>query len=441
MTRKQWVNFPAKDTTILSKKVVRSKYVDGDVESEHVMGPTVYVKVRYKKDGTQVPVTLTVEASKANAKYSETERNHSSGVYGPTIESATGIGHKGVAKFHVKLTPAGGDRYRFKAKSKKGTELVCKDEVETRRKLYYQIIRMKGAADISAADLSLVEKEFWNPAKKVYLKLEQYSPGGTILDLENFDDTDKTVLNRVRDAARAAYDSSKAPFSVAVLIVNKNCIPEWGKFPFFFKPDGGAFHLPIDKQLFCYADPAVSWFWSATFTPMIGKPVALSQASFRPIDPYTLEVDTASLPRSTGNLEVIVRVVDIQGMGLSLPSENLVTVASKRLDGSRVPSSTMAGILVHEIGHKIGMVPGPQGDRDLDEQSSYYHGRGHSGGHCRHPSPLLDNYLGARPKPPPGCTMFGDIRTNTTKFCALCETSLRKLDLSPERKVGIANQF
>jgi hypothetical protein len=177
------------------------------------------------------------------------------------------------------------------------------------------------------------------------------------------------------------------------------------------------------------------------FRPMIGKPVAISSANVRPIDHHTLAVDTSSLPRSTGEISAVVLVVDIQGMGLSLPTENLVTVASQRLDGTRVPSDTMAGILVHEIGHKIGMVPGPQGDPDLDEQSSYYDGRGHSGGHCRHPAPLLGDYRGARPTPAPECTMFGDIRTKTTKFCALCETSVRKLDISPQRKIGIANQF
>src|SRR4030095_2910956 len=87
VTRKQWVNFPEKDTTILSQNVVRSDYVDRDIETVDVMGPTVYVKVRYKKDGTTVPVTLSVERNGENAKYSDTEKGSAPGVYGPTIES------------------------------------------------------------------------------------------------------------------------------------------------------------------------------------------------------------------------------------------------------------------------------------------------------------------------------------------------------------------
>jgi hypothetical protein len=100
--------------------------------------------------------------------------------------------------------------------------------------------------------------------------------------------------------------------------------------------------------------------------------------------------------------------------------------------------------MAHEVGHKLGMVPGPQGDPDLDEQATYYDGRGHKGGHCRHPArtptPLEPDYR-VLLVPAPTCTMFGDIRAETMLFCPDCQASLRKLDVSPDRKVGIAKQF
>ena len=441
MSRKQWVNFPPHDMLIGAKNVVRSKYVDDDVSNVDVMGPNVYVKVRYKKSGATVPVEVTLESDGANAKYSAAEQNSAPGVYGPTIDSATGVGIDGEAKFHVRLTPAGGDRYKIKAKSKKGTELVCKEEIETRRKLYYQVIRMAGAGSISASDLARVEKEFWNPAKKVYIKLEQYSPGGTIFDLENFDDTHKPTLRRVRDAARAVFDTSKAPFSIAVVIVNKNCIPKWESKWRTGTITGSAVNVPLDRPLFYYADPSVPWFGTMTYTPEKGPSISIPSHWVAPADEYTVTVDARKLPKGRAMISYELLIVDFEGMGLSIPTENLVTVSSRGLRGKKVSSRTMAGILVHEIGHKLGMVPGRQGDRDLDEQSSYYDGRGHAGGHCRHPAPLLDDYRGSRPIPPPECTMFGDIRTQTTKFCSLCEQSIRKLDVSPHRKHGIATMF
>lgn len=100
----------------------------------------------------------------------------------------------------------------------------------------------------------------------------------------------------------------------------------------------------------------------------------------------------------------------------------------------------MAAIMVHEVGHKIGMVPGPQGDHDLDQQASYYDAHGHHGGHCHHGAPLVD-YATVVPATAPTCTMFGDTRTHTLRFCPDCLPSVRKLDVSPDRKVGIAHQF
>jgi hypothetical protein len=362
-------------------------------------------------------------------------------VYGPTIESATGIGTNGVAKFHVKLTPAGGDRYKFKAKSSKGTVLVCKDEIETRRKLYYQVIAMSGASKLSKGDLSAVEDEFWNPKKKVYLQLEQYSPGATILNLLNFNDEDASVRNAVKDAARAVYDRSKAPFAAVVVLVNKNCIPrsETGKLAAV--ADGSEVFVDLIDPLFTYADPAEQWFVGMTFTPNGGAATSVPSSCIRPDGFWRLGIDTSKLPQGPGLFDYTVVIVGIVGMGLSLTSENLVTVASRSVDNSKVPTRTMAAILVHELGHKIGMVPGPEGDTTLDEQGSYYDNRGHSGGHCRNPAPLQAQMDDPSLAPAPKCTMFGDIRTNTQHFCSLCVVSVRKLDVSPERKPGIENQF
>ena len=300
---------------------------------------------------------------------------------------------------------------------------------------------MKRASNLPGAMLTRFENQFWRDPEKAYIKLEQYGPGKTIANRANFDDYDNKVLAAVKRAARKEYDKSKAPFAVAVVIVNKNCNPgnEIGSIPVVFS--GGKYQLNLRKTLFHFADPAVTWLQSMSFTTTGGHSTAIKRASLKPVSEKRIEIDTATLPHGAGTLDYRLTIVQIKGMGLSLPTENLVTVASRHLDGTRVPADTMAAVLAHEVGHKIGMVPGPEGDHDLDRQSSYYDHRGHYGPHCRYPAPLVPNYDIANPLPAPTCTMFGDIRTNTCVFCPKCIKSVRKLDVSPERKVGIAKQF
>jgi hypothetical protein len=440
--RLQWVNFPDADKVIGATHVVRSKYTDGDVTTVNAMSSKLYVGVKFEKKEKLSAATLTIKPDGGNAAYSATEKAHPSGVYAPGLTSACTINKNGFARFPVNVTPAGGDVFEFEAKSSKGTVKKYSQKVETRRKLYYQIIKMRKAAGLSGAMTGRVERQYWKESAKHYIKFEQYASGRTIPNRVNFDDTDNGVETAVKDAARKKYDKSKAPFAVVVVIVNKNCIPgnESLTVPAVF--NGGKYLLATLKRLFWYADRAVAWFHGMTFTPAGGGvPVPIPLASITIKGPKLLEIDTAALPHAAGNLQYSITIIDIVGMGLSLPNENLVTVACRSWDGSPVPAGTMAAIMTHEVGHKVGMVPGPQGDPDIDRQGSYYDGRGHSGPHCRHPAPLLPAYQGSSPAPPPSCTMFGDVRTKTVVFCTNCQKSVRKLDVSPDRKVGIANQF
>ena len=439
--RLQWVNYPDADKQIGTINVKRSKLVDSDVGSVNVMSTTVYVRVKFKKKDGNLPATLTIKPNGGNAPYTATEKANTPGIYAPGVTSLTTVGSNGIAKFPVKVTPAGGDRFTFEAKSQKGTVVKCPDEIETRRKLYYQVVRMSRASGLSGAMLSRFQDQFWKPAKKLYIKLQQYSAGKTIANRVNFDDTDGAVAAAVKTAARAVYNKSKAPYSVLAILVNKNCIPAWEiqSVPVAF--NGTPYDLALGMPLFHFADPAVAWFSYMTFTPAGAGPIAIAQASVTIVNQMTLQIDTSALPHGNGTLDYKVKIVEIEGMGLSLPTENLVTVATRNLDGTKVPAGTIAAILTHEVGHKIGMVPGPQGDPDLDQQGSYYDGRGHQGPHCRHPAPLEPDYMAANPVPAPKCTMFGDIRTNTAKFCVHCHKSVRKLDVTPERKVGLATQF
>ncbi|MGD8377133.1 MAG: hypothetical protein PVF68_13440, partial [Acidobacteriota bacterium] len=309
-------------------------------------------------------------------------------------------------------------------------------------KLFCQVVRMSRARMIGGRQKRALRRRFWDPGNKLYLKLEEYSPGRTIPNLVNFDDTDAPTKSMVTRNLRRVYNNSKAPYAFVCLFVNKNCIPGTEVSARAGTISGNSTNVNTIKKLFSYANPSINDFGALVWIPdSTGVPEAFTRADTRRVGPRTLRVNTTGKTRGSGTWGWSMTVIDIVGMGLSLANENLVTIASRDDAGNRVRARTQLNILVHEIGHKIGMVPGRQGDRDLDTQSTYYDGRGHSGGHCRHPSPLLATYSGVNPSPPPSCTMFGDIRTNTDAFCPNCLPSVRKLDVDPARKVGIRRQF
>ena len=80
--------------------------------------------------------------------------------------------------------------------------------------------------------------------------------------------------------------------------------------------------------------------------------------------------------------------------------------------------------MVHELGHKFGMVTDGTGKKP-DKPAKYYTGKGHMGPHCHKGLPVKASYssdAGA-------CVMFG--ATNAPKaFCNHCTPAIRKMDLS-----------
>jgi hypothetical protein len=440
--RLQWVNYPDSDKAIGGINVVRANFTDTDVTTVDEMSRNLFVAVKFKKKEKNTAATLTIKPDGGNAAYTATEKTRGGGIFAPGLTAVTNIGNKGVAKFPVVVTPAGGDVFEFEATSRKGTKVKYSKKVETRRKLYYQVVRMRKATELSGAMLGRFEQQFWKEDKKLYIKLEKMgAKKPTIRNKINFDDFDAAQVTALRDAARKAYSDARAPFSIIAVVVNKNCNPgdEVQSVPILV--NGNRYILGLVDDLFYYADKNVPWFTSMQFTPAGGAPINIPKASVRIRGKRSLQIDTTGFPHGPGQLDYSVRIIQIVGMGLSLPTENLVTIASRDDDGKKVPAATMAAVLTHEVGHKIGMVPGPMGDSDLDKQTSYYDtANGHHGPHCHHGTPWVANFE-VWLVPPPKCTMFGDTRTNTSRFCPHCQKSIRKLDVSPERKAGIATQF
>lgn len=430
MAREQWTNL-----------TVNNKWIGEGITDRKQLGEIAPMLLRFSQAGRHV-FFFTKEAKANNAAYSAAERHRRIGFRPGTFNRRRFRTHAdGTFLLRPRVTLAGGDEFTFTVEDVNGNKKSI--DVHTRRKLYYQIIRMNGAPALAAASTTQFENQYWNTANRIYVKMVQISPGRTIPSMVNLDDTVTADYNLVRQQSRGQCDKSKKPYSFVTLLVRKNCIRGWetNSVPATFT--GPTFVFQSTNELFDVADPAVEWYSRIRWVPNGGGAAHnIPKASCVRQGNWGVQVNTAGLPRNVpGRIVYRLRVIDIIGMGVSFPTNNLTLVATQDDQGVAVPTATIIGIINHEVGHKIGMVPGPQGTRALDTQSSYYDGRGHSGPHCYTGTALAANFMTVAPAPTATCVMFGDTSSNTANFCGTCLGSLRKLDLRSRTNRGIRTQF
>jgi hypothetical protein len=188
------------------------------------------------------------------------------------------------------------------------------------------------------------------------------------------------------------------------------------------------------KSLWKELVPGEGWFVSGTFEKAGGGSVAVTEAMCTPRatqgndkDLRWIDVDVTQFPAGGGTLKLKVNVVDRWRNGLSFGGGNLICIASKVLWRDR-DAAEMNQTLIHEMGHKIGMVCDGTGSSP-DAPSLRYTERGHVGPHCHKGLALADDFRvvtsGA------GCVMFGaSVTGRPNEFCDLCTPAVRKIDIS-----------
>jgi len=106
--------------------------------------------------------------------------------------------------------------------------------------------------------------------------------------------------------------------------------------------------------------------------------------------------------------------------------EALNRVLASLQDNKPLKSDEIARAVIHEIGHKVGMVTDGTGKKP-DMIPTHYVDRGHVGPHCHNGLPLLDSYSGVSTGNI--CVMFGTI-TDQVAFCPDCAKAVKKMDLA-----------
>lgn len=441
----QWVNLTR-----------NNKWIGDGLTSRARMGRIAPLNIQFDQHH-RATVWITKEADGGNAVYSATELPQRTVFRAPVfVRRRISTDRRGRLNLDVPLTAAGGDKFTIRVEDRAGNELRS-DTFNVRRKLYFQVIKMAGVAAVSAGDVAGMQSEFWNTAENVYIKMVEHHAGRTIAARRNINHRDQTAMRRLRNRARRVYSRTKNPYSFSVIVVQRNSRPQEESvaiagvsFPAPAPNPAVATSFTFNTQriLFDIVDPAESYYINLEWMPTIGSPVQIPVSRLTRNGQNQITIDTTGYPSGLGVLSYSMRVVGNNGRGVSQGGENLVIVASQdAITGAAVPPNEIMAVLVHEIGHKIGMVPNAGGVSGLDRQNTQYDGHGHVGNHCYHG---LTPPTAASPLPAslittggltPDCTMFGDTRSATSRFCSDCKTSLRKLDLRSRTNIGIRTQF
>jgi len=434
-TTTQYVNLP-KD----------SRFAEGGITLPRC-GRVTFDALFEKSSPIRFRVQIQDAPGASNATYSRQEQGRNSNFrtsdrIQSLLEDATHI----LMEARVHLGAAGGNTYRVSAIDANGNEVVAARDLETRRKLYYQVIKMKGMRLNVSTLTNHLKNEYWNSGRKHYLQLKEIVSLGDIGGHANFD---QTTQSQIATLARAKYSRNRDPYCVAIILTDHMAAFETStvRSAVFTVPPAGlpnvvvplgtttAPHAGNPRYLWQSLDSPGSagdvWWVSGNFQATgPGASPSITQAMVTPAGAtHTTEVsvNTSSLPAGwRGRAVLQLKMVNRFRTGLSL-ANSAVCVASRALWQNR-PESQMKSTLVHEFGHKVGMVPGRQDengnptDAQLAQQGTYY---ARMGGHCNHGTDV--------------CVMYGSIHAGRQDvFCATCSPNVRRLDMDASSAPGFA---
>ena len=407
MANEQWVNL-IKDGRFEEDGIARDRC------------GRVTVEAAFEKKDVPIAFKVTVtEVGSDNATYTKKERKHDGF---RLMKRRVGLSDDKHVLFEdqIQLPAAGGNKYKIEAEDAHGNIVQADIELETRRKLYYQVIKVKGMqADVGVLE-SHMEDEYWTTAKKYYLKLKRMSAKKAEIDGRPNYDADTAQGDDPPLHAKDAYESAKDPYSIAVLLTNQLAcsktdtlfwpvtLPAMAPATLTLPVAPAAEHLWVDLDP--TGTPEAKWFLGGEFTDnTTGASIAIDPKDVTPSGRTAVEVRLPKLRAGwDGEISMRLKLVDSWCTGLSYTGSNLICVAT-RVEWKQRVDAEMKSTLVHEMGHKLGMVAD---GATLARQSTYYF---KSGGHCNHGTNQ--------------CVMYGYIYSGRPdRFCSVCEKSVRRLD-------------
>jgi hypothetical protein len=347
------------------------------------------------------------------------------------------------------LSVGGESNFHFEVKDTQDTTLQTK-KLKTLRKMFVQEIKMTGDAGTSAASsISTVEAEY----KKQGFIIESL-PEKTMPEMENIGANDsETYKSAVKTAYQSSDGKKKEPFTLVVGYTSHLAVKTSGRqLSKVNVPVGpGSSSIVINVAGPGKTNPAIktkylwqeivtgeSWFESATFKDPTSGVVtvidekhctAIAVNSANPNASSQVKIDVSKLPRGTGTITLTLTWVDRMRAGLSFGGSNLICVCTKAWWKNKT-TAQQNEVIIHEMGHKIGMVPGGTGKLPDKTDTFYDSSKGHVGTHCHHGIPAGQaRYDAAADATLSDCVMYGSTNSHSA-FCEHCAVAAKKQDIN-----------
>jgi len=428
-----------------------TKWVDNTiVSSEHRLGFEPKLYIEFDLPGVS-EFTLKAVPSSKNEDYTSPEKSRNTKF--TYLEAEKKYQTQSTGKLIVSdafLNVGGNNSFHFEVSDTQGTTIKSK-KLKTKRRMFIQEIKMSGDAGKSAAkSISTVEREFKKQGFLVETLVEE-----TMTEMENIDVGDTgTYTTEVRTAYQKSAGKKKEPHVLVVGYTShlavKTTNRQLSKTAVTVGP--GAPKVTINIAGAGKTNPAVSrkplwqeivtgegWFESASFEDAATGVVtaiderycdAIPVNSANPHYSTKVEIDVSKIATpQTGTLTLTVTWVDRMRAGLSFTANSLICVCTKGYWQTK-SASAQNEVIIHEMGHKIGMVPDGTGILPDKTTTFYDSTKGHVGTHCHKGIPggqarydaSADSALSA-------CVMYGSTNGHSG-FCNHCAVAARKQDVS-----------
>jgi hypothetical protein len=429
----QFVNLPRED-----------KFVDGTiVKTKDRLSNKPRFRVEFDQPGAHSFKVKLIPGG-SNAAYSATEKTRNPKfTHEATERSYTTEADGTKVADDIQLAVAGNDSYTLQATDDQGNK-VKSSELVTQRLMYYINVKMRDLASV-AANTNGFKSEF----KNHFIQFEELA--SVSMDRIANVGTDSGPL---LTAARTVYEASTAPAKeghviaviytdhLAVKNPNQSIIKSSvdvgpGKPAVVVPIAGPGLTNPATNTRYLWRDivPGEGWFVSAKYTPDGGgADVVIPEAkcSALPADSSyrsRVSVNVTELPAGTGSITLAVNWVDRMRGGLSFPGGNAVCICT-RAWWANVSTDDQNQVLVHEVGHQVGMVANGTGILPDKVSTHYDSSKGHVGDHCY--QGIADGqarYDSAADATASRCVMYGATNSRIA-FCANCAPAVRKVDIT-----------
>ena len=472
MTLIQWVNLDGDDFDEYKK-------VDSEITSKDRCGK-ISIKTAFDKD--KVPLEYKVKVTAIgtdNAVYTAAEqiRNPNFKMSKGTADLATETDV--LMTDEIQLPAAGGDKYKLTAKDANDKE-VESVEIETWRKLFYQVLTMDDAKG-TVPSYSLVPME--THAKQHFISLKKVGADGKIPYF-------KTLTNdngeRFADKVKAAYTMDDKLKDVGFVVVFSDYIAdvETSKLVLSYQIGTPNSRINMTSTDVTVSNDNFLWFGLDDIDDALKTWFISGKVIYELVDPTTLTTISETYVIQQSNVEITgskyftyggyyqIKILRDAGLDALLGKAagtitydldlhvaggwtngyswrpwgdrvRLIT-CSRRPVWEDMPTNTQEYTWNHEVGHRFGMVAFgdktstaghaklPDGPSTLYGENRGVNDKEHAGPHCENGATFNAStkvWSGV-----PGCVMFGangiDASHAPKEYCSECTKIVRKLDLS-----------